>query len=57
MLTFYNIFFFILFSKIFPKNGVNWSSFMGFILLNNSINKFKSQYLFVYNFAIIKPLI
>lgn len=49
--------FFILFSKIFPKNGVNWSSFMGFILLNNSINKFKSQYLFVYNFAIIKPLI
>lgn len=56
MLTFYNIFF-ILFSKIFPKKGVNWSSFMGFILLNNSINKFKSQYLFVYNFAIIKPLI
>lgn len=56
MLTFYNIFL-ILFSKIFPKNGVNWSSFMGFILLNNSINKFKWQYLFVYNFAIIKPLI
>lgn len=55
MLTFYNIFF-ILFSKIFPKNGVNWSSFMGFILLN-TLNKFKSQYLFVYNFAIIKPLI
>lgn len=42
MLTFYSIFF-ILFSKIFPKNGVNCSSCKGFILLNNSINKFKSQ--------------